>query len=391
MPGKNIFLLLVLSLLSIGGLLASGYGQDDQEQVSIRGYLRAIPGVNANRDFSVFRFNSILNSRLNSRWIVNDNLYIRLEGRNRIIYNPLLKDIPGLAEMFDRDIGWVDLSGLWLSEGSWIGHAEIDRLYLNYRFNNWQFSAGRQRVNWGINMVSNPNDLFNTYSFFDFDYQERPGSDAIRIQYHTGFASRIEVAYSPARNASESVGALLWATNIRGYDFQTITGYFRNRAAIGLGWAGSIGGAGFKGEATWFYSLDALPEVRRATLVAATGLNYMLPNSTFVVFELLYNGGHQAAHSEAVMLDMPLRPDNIMFSEYAITLSLQHPFSPVFNGNLAMMALPDQKAFLLLPSTSMSLMTNLDFDIIAQIIMGGEGTIFQQAGSAWYVALKYSF
>jgi hypothetical protein len=124
--------------------------------------------------------------------------------------------------------------------------------------------------------------------------------------------------------------------------------------------------------------------------VAATGLDYMFSSGTFALLEFLYNGGYQPFNI-SYAFDQPLRPDNIMISEYAITLSLQHPFSPVFNGSMAVMSLPDQEAFFLMPRAGWSLMTNFDLDIISQIFLGGDNTIFSEAGSAWYMALKYSF
>lgn len=33
-------------------------------------------------------------------------------------------------------------------------------------------------------MAWNPNDWFNTYNYFDFDYEERPGTDAIRVRVY---------------------------------------------------------------------------------------------------------------------------------------------------------------------------------------------------------------
>ena len=56
---------------------------------------------------------------------------------------------------------------------------------------------GRQRINWGVNLAWNPNDLFNAYSLIDFDYQERPGSDAIRFQYYMGDLSVLNLQYNP--------------------------------------------------------------------------------------------------------------------------------------------------------------------------------------------------
>ena len=69
---------------------------------------------------------------------------------------------------------------------------------------------GRQRINWGVNLAWNPNDLFNAYSLIDFDYQERSGVDAIRFQYYTGEMSSIEFAIQPGENIDKSIIAALF-------------------------------------------------------------------------------------------------------------------------------------------------------------------------------------
>ncbi len=360
------------------------------DNMSLRGYIKAMPGMRLDKDFGNPEFDNLIHHRLNFRWTLPGNLNLHVEGRNRLMYNDMFRDFP-FAELLKEDDGLVDMSWVWLDDGAWIGHTEVDRLFLDYRYNNWQFRAGRQRINWGINLVSNPNDLFNTYSFFDFDYQERPGTDAVRAQYHMGFASRLEVAFSPAREWEESTGALLWSFNHRGYDFQALAGYYRNRSALGFGWAGSIGGAGFKGEGTWFYHLEEQANADRGNLVLATGIDYMFPNSTFGVLEFLYNGGYQPGQEMLLLLNQPLRPDNIMISEYATTLSLQHPFSPVFSGSLAVMGLPDQEALFISPSATWSVITNLDMEMVSQIFLGGKDPMLKQAGSAWYISLTYSY
>lgn len=366
-------------------------GQSIADRITLRGYIKEMPGLRLDKDFGDARFDNLIHNRLNIRAGLADHIHLHLEGRNRLMYNSLFKDFPVFGDLLARDDGWMDLSWVWLNQDGWIGHTAIDRMFLDIRYNQWQFRAGRQRINWGITMVSNPNDLFNTYSFFDIDYPERPGADALRVQYNTGFASRIEAAWSPAREARQSVGALLVAWNLKGYDFQALAGYYHHRAALGGGWAGNIGGAGFKGEATWFYHLEEQPGADRGDLVVATGVDYMFGSGTFAVLEVLYNGGYQPIDPLALFLNQPLRADNIMFSEYAITLNLQHPFSPVFSGGLALMSLPDQQAFFLLPSLSRSLLTNLDMEGVAQIFVGGKESIFRQAGSAWYLSLKYAF
>jgi len=383
---------LLALLFGLAGIATNAYSSgSDTTGFTIRGYVRQMPSVLINRDFSHADFGNMVHNRLNTRWSLPLGLSMVTEGRNRLLYNELLETFPTMTDIMDYDDGLVDLTWVWLSQGGWIGTSQIDRLFLDWQQSNWRVRVGRQRINWGINFVSNPNDLFNTFSFFDFDYPERPGADAVRIQYFTGGLSRLEAAYNPSRYARQSVAAMLYSTNLFNYDFQAIAGYFRHRAALGIGWAGSIGGAGFKGEATWFYHIENLPQRQRANLVAAIGFDYMFANGTFVISEFLYNGGFTPATGNIFMLTEPMRPDNIMFSEFAITLSASHAFSPVVNGGLSVMAMPDQETLFFSPNLKYSLARNFDLEFVSQIIVGGQNTLFEQAGSSWFLAVQYSF
>ncbi len=390
MNNKLSFFIFLFSLFIFNGVIAQD-AYAGASPISFKGYIKEMPSVMVDRDFSETQFSNMLHNRLNFRWNITSGLNFVAEGRNRLYYNSLLKDFPQFALLMAHDDGLLDLSWVWLSDGGWMGHSMIDRLFLDWQHGNWRIRAGRQRINWGVNMVSNPNDLFNTYSFFDFDYPERPGADALRMQYFGGDLSRFELAYKPARNARECVGGMLYSFNTNGFDIQTIAGYYRHRAALGLGLAGHIGGAGLKGEVTWFNYLEDIPGRKSGTLVAAIGADYMFAGSTFAVAEVLYNGGYQAVDGNIFTITQPLRPDNIMFSEFAVTISATHSISPVLNGGLSIMALPDIKAFFLSPNIKYSLVTNLDLEFVAQIFAGGRSSIFEQVGSSVFVSLQYSY
>ena len=368
---------------------SAGAGLSDA--LSLRGYIKEMPVISLDRNFSSPAFNNILHNRLNFRLDATRNFRLFLEGRNRILYNEMFAEIPGVRDIFKNDPGLADMSWVWLSDGSWIGHSQIDRFYVDWSVDNWQVRAGRQRINWGINLVSNPNDLFNTYSFFDFDYPERPGSNALRVQYFTDHLSRLQLAVSPSRDSREMVAAVMVNSNLLNSDWQALAGYYKHRMALGVGWAASVRGAGFKGEATWFYDLEESSGVDRGNIVAAAGFDYMFSRGTFAVLEFLYNGGYGRRQGEVFLITEPLRPDNIMFSRYAVTLSTQHPFSPVVQGGMAVMALPDIDASFLMPSVSFSVLRNFDAEFTGQIFLGGSGTIFEGAGSGWFISLQYSF
>ena len=95
--------------------------------------------------------------------------------------------------MIGSDQGFVDLSWNILNEQSFFLNTTIDRLWVDLNYGKFQARIGRQRINWGQTLVWNPNDIFNAYSFFDFDYIERPGSDAVRLQYYPGSSSALKL------------------------------------------------------------------------------------------------------------------------------------------------------------------------------------------------------
>jgi hypothetical protein len=371
--------------------LKAGTGDGHIEPPTLHGYIRNMPALSLDMDFSDPSFTNLFHNRLNFRWNLGGNFHIAVEGRNRLFYSKMFREYHQYSDILGRDGGLFDLSWVWLSDGPWIGHSMTDRLYADWRMEGWHVRIGRQRINWGINLVSNPNDLFNTYSFFDFDYPERPGSDAIRVQHFTGDLSRIQLAVSPAKNSRNTVAAGMLNTNLINWDVQALAGYYRHRLALGGGWAGSIGGAGFKGEVTWFYDLNEHDGISRGNIVASTGFDYMFATGTFSVVEFLYNGGHGRRPGQVFIITEPLRPDNIMFSEYAVTISAQHFFSPILQGRMAVMALPDIDAVFLMPGLDYSVTRDLDLEFTGQLFLGGPGTIFEEVGAGFFLALQYSF
>jgi len=358
-----------------------------------RGYVKEMPSLQFDRDFQNTSFSNILHNRLNFRWQAQPSLAAVFEVRNRLISSEIIDNGALIKTFFETDNGFVDASYVPFHDGKHLLHVMSDRFYLDWQHGKWQVRAGRQRINWGINMVSNPNDLFNTYNFFDFDYEERPGADALRVQYFTGDLSRLEIAVNPAKETKESVAALMYAFNKKMYDFQFIGGYYKNRLALGGGWAGQLKGMGFKGEMTLFNDIEKEQDVEPFNFVFATSFDYMFDNSLYALIEFLYNGGHERKLSQGVgiMLTEPMAADNILFSAYALTGTLMYPFSPVLSGSLSGMYLPDMEAYFVSPNITYSVITNLDASFVAQYFAGKANTVFAQGGLAAYLQLKWSF
>jgi hypothetical protein len=373
----------VLSVLAAASLSA--------QAPTVKGYLKYLPSLRATNDLGEFFGDQLLHNRLNARWDPQGRFSFQGSLRTRLIQGYTVANVPGYADFVGEDFGAVDASWVVFQENSVLLHTTTDRLFMDYDHGKWKVRLGRQRINWGINMVSNPNDLFNTYSFFDFDYEERPGTDAVRVQYFGSALSRSELAISPGRSLHESVAAMLHTFNRRGYDIQLIAGYFRNRMALGTGWAGNIRQSGFKGELTWFRDVEPVEGIRPANVVIAVSADHRFGGGTYAVLEYLYNDQRAGVPTDLQFFTQPLRADNLSFTDHQVFGNVTHPLSPVSTVGLATIVYPSERGFFLSPNWQYSMRQDLDLLLISQLFVGDRDGLLGQAGYLVAGALKWSF
>jgi len=415
---KLLLLLIPLLALLFGTLLPEPARGQLGDNLHVRGYVQGMPlRISADLPEPLGDGNWMeyrLQNRINVRWTPSTHVTFHWQMRTRLFAGDLVRDInrwaddiqdiqryteaidvndiPHIqryAEAIDVDDGLVNMSWLIAEEDSWLLHYIPDRLFLEWNRGDWNVRMGRQRVNWGVNMITNPNDIFNIYSFYDFDYPERPGSDAIRIQRFLGFSSRMELAVSPDRDLENSVAAMLYSFNTRGYDIQLIGGYYRERIATGAGWAGNLRDAGLKGEVMFYADIDETDGSRATNFIASASIDYMFPNSLFLVTEALYN--KEGGMDEFSLLAEPLTPDNPSFSRFQFTAHGSYPIHPLLDGTLAAIWYPDEQAVYLSPSATLSVMTDLDLQVLAQVFVGSDDSAFANAGNVVMASLRYNF
>ena len=271
-------------ILWIVPLSLFGQTEDEDPKFIVKGYVKDMITFNFADQDSVL-LDNLIHHRLNLAYYPSDNFTAKLEIRNRVFTGDLVKLFPNYGELIDVNNDYFDLSFMPVNRDNLVIHSMIDRAYVQYNKDDWEVTLGRQRLNWGVNLAWNPNDLFNSYSFFDFDYEERPGSDALRIRKYTGYASEIEFAIKAADSFEELTSAIKYQINRWNYDIQFIGGVMQNNLAVGTGWAGSIGGMGFKGELTY---LDEFGTDNSGFLTSIS-FDYMLPNSLYFNASGLYN------------------------------------------------------------------------------------------------------
>lgn len=329
-----------------------------------------------------------LHNRLNFKFYPGDNMYFDLELRNRFLYGDFVRSVPGYSEFIESDPGYLNMSWLLANKSSFLLHTTIDRLYFDFSINNLQLRLGRQRINWSQSMVWNPNDIFNAYSYFDFDYAERPGSDAVRIQYYTGSSSSIDLVSKIDSSGKISAGGK-FLFGLGGYDVQLLAGILTEEdLVLGSGWSGNIKGAGFRGEFSWFHSLD---DTHDEEFMFSVSGDYTFRNSLYLGLEFLYSNIKYDDFSFGEYYFTTLSVKNIAFTDYNIMTQIRYPVTALLNASFAAIYYPSEKGFFMGPSLEYSLKENLSLFFILQHFQGDFNSGPVQKTSFAFLRLKMNF
>lgn len=354
------------------------------------GYLSEMPSYSWSKGSEQSYLDNLVHNRFNLAYSPNDKTKLRMEFRNRFFAGQTVENTPLYKHIISNDDGWLDMSFNWGSGDSYIVNTIVDRLSYEYVSGNFQLKVGRQRVNWSQTMVWNPNDIFNSYSYFDFDYVERPGMDGVSLQYFTGASSQIEGVIKVDGNKHVSA-ATLYRFNTRGYDIQMIAGKVNQEDYIlGGGWSGSIAGAGFYGEISF---LSPLKKSDDQILITSVGGNYTFKNSLVLTGEYLYSSNLKNYNGElGTLLYNQASIKNLSITDHSYMLSGSFPISPLLTLSVAYMGFgfPIFNRFYIGPTVDYSITSSLYISGVFQIL---SEEINQKSDfrALSFVRLKWSF
>ncbi len=356
-------IVLVLYCVLISRALA--FGQEKSEFLTLDGYVSSLQSVMFDSLSGPFLNDNLIHNRLNLKGYINKNITFAAEFRNRLFTGDLIRTVPSYAEMIGSDPGWVDLSFNILSEESFLFNTTIDRLWADFNYGKIEVRAGRQRINWSQALVWNPNDVFNAYSFFDFDYAEKPGSDAIRIQYYPGSSSAVELAVK-SDNKNNITAAALYRFNKWNYDIQFLAGYVGSEDLMaGAGWSGAFGSLSFRGELSWFQPVRNLNH-SGPTGIFTAGLDRSFKNNAMAQMQLMYCNNPVSPGSFNTFYYGTLSAKELAFSKFSAFALFSYPVTPLFNATLAGMWFPDLNGYYAGPSLDYSIAENVDLSLYWQ-------------------------
>ena len=359
---------------------------------SFNGYVKDMQTVIIHKIDEPWITDNLIHNRNNFKWNISKHFTFCLQERNRFYWGNILAISPQYAEFIAYDNGLINLSWNIFEGKSYVLNLAVDRLWLDYTLNNFQVTVGRQRINWSQTFVWNPNDIFNTYSYFDFDYEEKPGSDAVRLQYFTSPSSRAEIAVKADKD-QKITAAGMYRFNKWQYDFQGLAGvYTQSDLVVGLGWAGQIAKGGFKGEMSWFQPLKNFGDTT-GVFLSSIEYDYTFRNSIFIQFEGFYNSNPTNSANVLINQFNPslLNAKNPFLNGFSIFANVSYPVTPLITLALAGIYNPLNKMVFAIPTFTFSLMNNLDLSVIAQSFQSYDPATVSASQTSLFIRLKGSF
>jgi len=343
---------------------------------------------------------NLIHNRLNIKINAAENLTFNVGMRNRFLFGDFIRKIPQYADVLEVDNGLVSLSrNIFNKDGSLL-NTSFDRIYIDYSLDNMQIKLGRQRINWGIGLIWNPNDIFNAFSYIDFDYEERPGSDAVSVTWYRSATSSLDIAIKADRNPIDSsyqyTAAARYFFNVENYDFQFIAGKNNNDLVGGFGWSGAIKNVSFRGEMSVFVPVRERNIDNRTALVATVEADYTFDNQLYLHGATLFNSNGKMNVAEGMNLfatQNDLSAKKLSYGKFEIFGQAAYPVSPIFNVGVAAMLNPVDLSSYLSPNFTLSLADNLEMMLNAQLLLGKQGAEYAAIGNIYavFARLKWSF
>ena len=378
---------LVISLVFI----FCGSNSIAQTSFEYKGYVSNLESAWLQKNIDIMLISGTFQNRFDFFVYPIENTTVNVGLRNILEYGNIVLVTPGYGNMATTDNGYLNLTQSWRSKSNYVIYSQLDRLNLFYANDAFEFQVGRQRVNWGVNLVWTPNDIFNSTSFLNFDYEEKQGSDAIRGQYYFDYLTSIEFVYKLDKNA-QVTSALMFRTNKWNYDLQAFVGMMETDYVFGAGWAGDILSSNFSGEVTYFRNKENFNDTT-GQLVASLGWTYTFASDFYVHGEFLYNslgttnsyGGITNINSGEYNAKM------LSTAKYSVFGQIAYQLNPLVRIDVSSIINTNDKSFYIGPFASFSVSQNTDLLFAGQFFFGDNFTEWGDLGDFYFLKIKWSF
>ncbi len=371
----------------------TGYAAPQLPQwMALKGYIDYTQLIVVAQETPWWNTGTVLQNRLEYTLYPTNAVTIASALRSRALYGKLYEELfPfGYKTTLDNDQGWMDLSvNIW-DNNSAVLTTMFDRLYVDYSGGDWQVRLGRHRINWGKDLIWNPNDIFNAQSFLDVAHREGPGTDALLVRRYLGPVAQVEAAVAGASSADSITAALCGQVNVAGFDLQLLGGWMRHDIVGGAGFSGQVANAALRGEGTLFYN-DSLS--RNAQFVGCLSADYMFPKEIRLLLSGLYNSDGKKSPTDGFtsLFSDRITAKTLSHARFQVFAQVAWQATPLFSVDCGALVNPADGSALLMPHATYSLSENIEVMLQAQIQAGEKNDQFGGKEHAVYGGMQWSF
>lgn len=367
------------------------YAQDSlsvEKKLSLNGFINYLKTTETDKHFNSTTYGNLIHNRINIKWKPTTKIKAVAEIRNRIFWGEMIKSTPYFSTLLKNENELLNLRKVLINNNSIVLHTNIERLYFDFADKNWSVRIGRQRINWGMTTTWNPNDIFNTYNFLDFDYEERTGMDGIDIYYKNKESFNIELSYANAGKKNGNVAAIKYGLNKWNYDFQLITGWYHEQPTFGVGWAGNIDKYGFKGEIQYFLPIkDSIQNLN-----IKIEFDQIFKNNWYVnAGVLISNQGIDYPIKNWDSINFKSTPKILTPNKWNLTISVIKEISPLWSYQIGCIYSPGTNMLVLYPSSQYEIYKNLVASLVWQSFYTETDSIFMLFKNNFLFRIKWNF
>jgi len=359
--------------------------------------------------FDIGKIRNTFQGRLNIDWYPTDIITISAQSRHVFTYQKNYSLTKEFYSQLSLSSYYFDLTWESIEDKDYSIFSEFDRFNALFTYNNLEITLGRQRIAWGTCLVWNPTDLFNASNILDFDYPEKPGSDAIKVQYYINELSSVECAVTPGKIADDEIYAARFKTNYSNYDISLLAGWQKRTFRAGGTWAGDIAGGGFRGEVVY-----SKPDINQVLPLDPALAPYLLPgtvfklildkpywtstlsfdftfeNSLYLHMEWLYNGLGGTKNTGERRTET-LYTGELSPARYSLFFETAYDITPLMRADIFFLVNPSDGSWIAAPSMTMSIGTNWELYLLVFPSEGKTGTEFGGFPAQYYFRMQYSF
>lgn len=361
-------------------------------QISLSGYIHnhSLVGKTRPDPFDETLWQNMTSQKLNFNWSINNSfdLYISSRANFSIGNSDILKLIKGTStdenNLMKLSYSLVDKEDKWLSFA-------LDRLALRWATDQVEITLGRQRINWGNTILWNPNDVFDSYPFFNFMYTERMGCDAVRVAFYHDEVATSEIAVSADREGSPTA-AILHRNLYRKFDYQLLGGVYRGHYLFaGGGFTTELNKFNIRFEGSYFHDFHKVSEKQNVVQVSM-GMDKVFSNNFILQTEVLYTNKPYDI-SDLTVYHVHNKPTlrELTTSRWSFAGQIYYPFSNLLSLSSLIAYFIDQKAIYATVELKYQLFKNFETSVMVHAFDYTLGESYSMDGIAGTLHLKYFF